>query len=56
MKEERIFIEIIELDDGSRMYAVGGGIKDKGQMKSFSTPKECLDDIKERVAHTLLYM
>lgn len=30
MKEERIFIDIIELDDGSRLYTVGGGIKDNG--------------------------
>lgn len=56
MKEERIFIEITEMDDGSRLYAVGGGIKNNGQMESFNTPKECLDEIKNRVAYTLLEM
>ena len=56
MKEERIFIEIIELDDGSRLYTVGGGIKDNGQMEGFNTPEDCLEEIKNRVAYTLLKM
>lgn len=30
MKEERIFIQITEHDDGSRTYMVGGGTKDDG--------------------------
>lgn len=54
MKEERIFIQIIEHDDGSRTYAVGGGTKNNGQMESFHTPKECLEEIKQRTALTLL--
>ena len=56
MKEQRIFIEIIETDDGDRMYAVGGGVKDDGQLESFSTPKACLDEVKERLTYTLLNM
>ena len=56
MKEERIFIEIIELDDGSRLYTVGGGIKDNVQMEGFNTPEDCLEEIKNRVAYTLLKM
>ena len=56
MKEHRIFIEIIELEDGSRQFSVGGGIKDNGQIESFNTPKECLNEIKNRVAYTLLEM
>lgn len=56
MKEERIFIQIIEHDDGSRTYAVGGGTKNNGQMESFNTPKQCLEEIRMRVAQTLLKM
>lgn len=56
MKEERIFIRIIEHDDGSRTFVVGGGTKDNGQMESFNTPKECLEEIKQRTALTLLEM
>lgn len=56
MKEERIFIQIIEHDDGSRTYAVGGGTKNNGQMENFHTPKECLEEIKQRTALTLLEM
>ena len=56
MKQERIFIQITELDDGIRLYAVGGGTKDNGQMESFHTAKECLEEIKARTAQTLLDM
>lgn len=56
MKEERIFIQIIEHDDGSRTYVVGGGTKNNGQMENFHTPKECLEEIKQRTALTLLEM
>lgn len=56
MKQERIFIEITELDDGSRLFMVGGGIKDKGQMESFGTAKECLEEIENRTIQTLLEM
>lgn len=56
MKEERIFIQIIEHDDVSRTYAVGGGTKNDGLMESFHTPKECLEEIKYRTALTLLEM
>ena len=56
MKRERIFIEITQLDDGSRLYAVGGGTKDNGQMESFHTAKECLEEIRNRTVQTLLEM
>ena len=56
MKEERIFIQITEYDDGSRTYIVGGGTKNNGRMESFNTPKECLEEIKYRTALTLLEM
>ena len=56
VKEERIFIQIIEYEDGSRTYAVGGGTKNNGQMESFNTPKECLEEIRLRTAITLCEM
>lgn len=56
MKEERIFIQITEHDDGSRTYIVGGGTKNNGQMESFNTPKECLEEIRQRTAITLCEM
>lgn len=56
VKEERIFIQIIEYNDGSRTYAVGGGTKNNGQMESFNTPRQCLEEIKLRTAQTLLEM
>ena len=56
MKEERIFIQITKHDDGSITYIVGGGTKNNGQMESFHTPKECLEEIKYRTALTLLEM
>jgi len=56
MKEQRIFIEIIEYEDGHRTYTVGGGTKNDGQMESFSTPADCLTELKERVTYTLLDM
>lgn len=56
MKEERIFIQITKYDNGSMTYIVDGGTKDSGQMESFNTPKECLEEIKNRVVCTLLEM
>jgi len=56
MKEQRIFIEIIKLDDGSKYFSVGGGTKNNGTMESFDTPKECIEEIKMRVAQTILEM
>lgn len=56
MKQERIFIQITKLDDGSMTYVVGGGTKNNGQMESFHTPKECLEEIKQRTALTILEM
>lgn len=56
MKEERIYIQITKHDDGSMTYLVGGGTKNDGQMESFHTPKECLEEIKQRTALTILEM
>lgn len=56
MKEQRIFIEIIEHEDGRRTYSVGGGIKDNGQMEDFPTPNDCVKELKNRLAYTLLEM
>lgn len=55
-KEETIFIHIAEYNDGSRIYLVGGGTKNNGQIESFNTPKECIEEIKQRTAVTLLEM
>jgi len=56
MKEQRIFIEIIEFDNGSKCFSVGGGTKDNGQMESFDTLEKCIEEIKTRVAQTILEM
>ena len=55
-KQETIFIHIAEYNDGGRIYLVGGGTKNNGQMESFNTPRECVEEIKYRTALTLLDM
>lgn len=56
MEETRVFIEIIKHDDGEFTFSVGGGTKDKGQMEAFDTTKECIEEIRYRIALALLDM
>ena len=56
MKEERIFIEILKHDNGEFSFSVGGGTKDKGQMEVFNSTKECIDEIRYRLALALMDM
>lgn len=56
VKNEKISINITTLETGQKFYSVSGGIKNgtKLKTKDFSTPRECLDELKERTAYTLL--
>lgn len=48
MKETRIFIEILKLEDGRLAYSVGGGECVDGQMEQYDTIDECVKEIKTR--------
>lgn len=56
VKNEQISISITTLETGQKFYSVSGGVKNGIRLKAkdFSTPKECLDELKERTAYTLL--
>lgn len=56
VKNEKISINITTLETGQKFYSVSGGIKNgtKLKTKDFPTPRECLDELKERTAYTLL--
>lgn len=56
VKNESVSINITTLETGQKFYSVSGGIKDgvKFKTKEFKTPNECLDELRERVAYSLL--
>lgn len=56
VKNESISINITTLETGQKFYSVSGGIKNKAKLKTkeFKTPNECLDELTERLAYSLL--
>lgn len=49
MKETRIFLELIKLDNGEIMISTGGGACDNGQMTSHANIADAIKDLNERV-------
>lgn len=56
VKNENVSINIITLETGQKFYSVSGGIKNGTRLKTkeFKTPNECIDELRERVAYSLL--
>lgn len=56
VKNESVTINITTLETGQKFYSVSGGIKNgvRLEKKEFKTPNECLGELKERVAYSLL--
>lgn len=56
VRNESISVNITTLETGQKFYSVSGGIKNGTRLKTkeCKTPKECLDELKERVAYSLL--
>lgn len=53
---ESVSVNITTLETGQKLYSVSGGIKDgvKLKTKRFNTPNKCLNELRERVAYSLL--
>ena len=56
VKNERISVDITKYETGQKLYSVSGGIKNGIRLKTkeFKTPDECFEELKERVAYSLL--
>lgn len=56
VKKECISVNITALETGHKYYSVSGGIKDGGKLKikDCKTLNECFDELRERVACSLL--
>lgn len=56
VKNESVSINITTLETGQKFYSVSGGIKNGTRLKTkeFKNPNECLDELRERVAYSLL--
>lgn len=56
VKNESVSINITTLETGQKLYSVSGGIKNGTRLKTkeFKTPNECIDELRERVAYSLL--
>lgn len=49
MKEVRVFLELVKLDNGEVMISTGGGICNNGQMESHDSIAKAIKDLNERV-------
>lgn len=49
MKETRIFLELIQLDNGEITLITGGGICNEGQMQSYDNLADAIKDLNERI-------
>lgn len=49
MKEVRVFLELVKLDNGEVMMSTGGGICNNGQMKSHDSIANAIEDLNDRV-------
>lgn len=56
VKNESISINITTLETGQKFYSVSGGIKNgtRLKIKEFKNPNECLNELRERIAYSLL--
>ena len=56
VKNENVSINIATLETGQKFYSVSGSIENGVRLKTkeFKTPNECLNELKERVAYSLL--
>lgn len=56
VKNESASINITTLETGQKFYSVSGGIKNGVRLKTkeFTTPNKCIDELRERVAYSLL--
>ncbi len=56
VKNESVSVNITTYETGLKLYSVSGGIKNGVRLKTkeFKTPNECLEELKERVAYSLL--
>lgn len=56
VKNESVSVNITTLETGQKFYSVSGGTKNGTRLKTkeFKTPNECLDELRERVAYSLL--
>lgn len=56
VKNESVSINIITLETGQKLYSVSGGIKNGTRLKTkeFKTPNKCIEELRERVAYSLL--
>lgn len=50
MKEVRLFMELMLLDDGTISITNGGGVCNDGQMESFNSIADAIKDFNERAA------
>lgn len=56
VKNESVSVNITTLETGQKFYSVSGGVKNGVELKTKEsmTPNECLDELRERVAYSLL--